>query len=369
MRIPAWLVVAGSMVWLSACGGETPTVETPRPAMVVRPEPAQPALRAFAGDVRARYEPALSFRVGGKIARRLVGTGERVKKGDVLAELDAEDFQLQAGSAKASFAAAQAAFALAQSEFDRASEMLDRKLISQSAFDARANALAAAKAQTDNARAALDVANNQKDYTQLVAPASGAISQHLAEAGQVVAAGQTVFVLAQDGERDVAIGLPEQEIGKFAIGQRVFVELWSRLGQHIPGTIRELAPSADAQARTYAAKVTFQAEGVVDLGQTARVYIGHGDAGELAVPLSCVGGEAGSAFVWVVDAATSQVRRREVRIANWAENRAIVAEGLLPEDWVVLGGVHLLKDGQHVRPIDRDNRVVQLTAASVQATP
>lgn len=348
---------------LSACGGEKATVETLRPAMVTHPQPAQPALRAFAGDVRARYEPALSFRVGGKIARRLVNTGAQVKKGDLLAELDAEDLSLQVGSARAAYAAAQAAQTLAQTEFDRAREMLDRKLISQSAFDARANALAAAKAQADSARAALEVANNQKSYAQLVAPGDGTISQRLAEAGQVVAAGQTVFVLALDGERDVAIGLPEQEISKFSVGQRVYVELWSRLGQYIPGTIRELAPSADPQARTYAARVSFQTEGPVDLGQTARVFVGNDDTHALTVPLSSVGGEEGRPFVWVIDPATSQVQRRDVVVANWAENRAVISEGLSTDDWVVVGGVHLLKPGQRVKPIDRDNRPVALQAA------
>ncbi len=359
VRNTAWGLLAAGM--LAGCGGEQAAQERPRPAMVAHPEPAQPALRVFAGDVRARYEPALSFRVGGKISKRLVNTGERVAKGAVLAELDAADLALQAASARAAHTAAKADLALAQAERDRYAQMLERKLVSQSAFEARTNALAATHAQAERAQAALEVALNQEGYAVLTAPGSGVIAQRLTEAGQVVAAGQTVFVLALDGERDVAIGLPEQEIAHFAVGQPVLVELWSRQGERLPGTIRELAAAADPQARTFAAKVSFTAgDAPVELGQSARVYMGNGGNGELAVPLSAIGGEAGQPFVWVIEAAHSRAARRPVQVQRWGERQAIVEAGLSPTDWIVVGGVHLIREGQALRPIDRDNRPVDL---------
>lgn len=356
-------ILAAAM--LAGCSSEQVAQERPRPAMVAHPEPAQPALRVFAGDVRARYEPELSFRVGGKISKRLVSTGERVPKGHVLAELDASDLALQTASARAAYAAAKADLALAQAELDRHAEMLERRLVSQSAFDARANALAAAKAQAERAQAALDVALNQQGYAVLTAPGDGVIAQRLAEAGQVVAAGQPVFVLALDGERDVAIGLPEQEIARFAVGQPVLVELWSRQGEHLPGTIRELAATADPQARTYAAKITFSAgDGSAELGQSARVYLGSGADGELAVPLSAIGGEAGQPFVWVIDPAKSRAQRVPVQVQHWGERQAVIEAGLSPSDWIVVGGVHLIREGQPLRPVDRDNRPVDLAAGA-----
>ena len=363
LRNVAWALAAA--VALAGCGGESATQERPRPAMVAHPELAQPALRVFAGDVRARYEPALSFRVGGKISKRLVSTGDRVTKGEVLAELDAADLVLQAESARAAHAAAKADLALAQTERDRYAEMLERRLVSQSAFDARTNALAAAHAQAQRAQAALEVALNQKGYAQLTAPGDGVIAQRLAEAGQVVAAGQTVFVLALDGERDVAIGLPEQEIARFSVGQPVLVELWSRQGERLPGTIRELAATADPQARTFAAKITVAAGDVpVELGQTARVFMGSGANGELAVPLSAIGGEAGEAFVWVVEPAHARAVRTPVQVRHWGERDATLESGLAATDWIVVGGVHLIREGQMLRPIDRDNRPVDLAAGN-----
>lgn len=359
VRNTAWGILAATM--LAACGSEQAAQERPRPAMVAHPELAQPALRVFAGDVRARYEPELSFRVGGKISKRLVSIGDRVSKGDVLAELDASDLALQTSSARAAYAAAKADLALAQAELDRHAEMLERRLVSQSAFDARANAVAAAKAQAERAQAALDVALNQQGYAVLTAPGNGVIAQRLAEAGQVVAAGQPVFVLALDGEPDVAIGLPEQDIAQFAVGQPVMVELWSRQGERLPGTIRELSASADPQARTYAAKITFSAGDVsAELGQSARVYMGSGANGELAVPLSAIGGEAGEPFVWVIDPATSRAQRVPVQVQHWGERQAVIEAGLSASDWIVVGGVHLIREGQPLRPVDRDNRPVDL---------
>ena len=350
---------------LSGCGAHDPAEVPPRPAIVVQPQPAAAALQIFSGEVRAREEPALSFRVGGKIAIRRVDAGARVREGEVLAELDPQDLILQADAVRAQLSAAEAELALARAERDRYAEMLERRLVSQSLFDAKQATFAAAQAQAESARAQLAVTQNQRDYAQLHAPAAGMIAARLAEAGQVVAAGQAVFTLAVDGAREVAISVPETQVGRAAVGTPVAVELWSRSGERWPGTVRELSPAADPQARTFAARVAFNAPASVpvDLGQSARVYLVEGDAARLSVPLSAVGGEAGKAFVWVLDPATARAIRRTVSVAAWGEREAVVSDGLFTSDWVVSGGVHLIAEGQRLQPIDRDNRPVKLTAA------
>lgn len=354
-----------AMLALAGCAADDDAGAPPRPAIVVQPQPAAAALQIFSGEVRAREEPALSFRVGGKIARRLVDAGSRVREGEVLAELDPRDLTLQADAVRAQLSAAEAELALARAERDRYAEMLERRLVSQSLFDAKQATFAAAQAQAESARAQLAVTQNQRDYAQLHAPAAGVIAARLAEAGQVVAAGQAVFTLAVDGAREVAISVPETQVGRAAVGTPVAVELWSRSGERWPGTVRELSPAADPQARTFAARVAFNAPASVpvDLGQSARVYLVEGDAARLSVPLSAVGGEAGEAFVWVLDPATARAIRRTVSVAAWGEREAVVSDGLFTSDWVVSGGVHLIAEGQRLQPIDRDNRPVKLTAA------
>lgn len=364
-RVLPGLALALAGLILSGCGDDAAPPAAPRSAIVVHPQVAGAALQIFSGEVRAREEPALSFRVGGKIAQRHVDVGARVEAGQVLAELDPQDLRLQAEAASATLAAAEAELALAQAERDRYAEMLARRLVSQSVFDARQANFAAARAQAESARAQLAVTENQRDYARLLAPADGLIATRLAEAGQVIAAGQAVFTLAVDGAREVAISVPEAQVGRVAVGTSVWVELWSRSGERWPGTVRELSPAADPQARTFAARVTFTAPEAqaVELGQSARVYLVDAGDAQLALPLAAVGGEAGNAFVWVLDPASARAQRRAVEVTAWGETQATISAGLTPDDWVVSGGVHLIGEGEALRPIDRDNRPVDLSVA------
>ena len=180
--------------------------------------------------------------------------------------------------------------------------------------------------------------------------------------GQVVSAGQTVFTLATDGEREVLISLPEQGFGRFKIGQPVSVELWSQPDQRFSGRIRELSPAADPKSRTFAARVAFIGGKVpAELGQSARVFIQADGVVPLSVPLSALSAENGASYVWRVQPDNS-ITRVPVRIGAFGEKSVPVLEGLAPTDWVIAAGVHVLHEGQQVRPVDRSNRVVNLAA-------
>ena len=354
------------LVGLAACSAEPPA-ESPRPALVVQPGGgAEAALSAYAGEVRAREESPLSFRVGGNLIRRNVDAGARVQKGEVLALLDPGDFALQAQAAQAQLAAAEADLVRTRGDRDRYATLVGDKLISQSAYDAQVAAYKAAEGQARAARAQMDVMRNQEGYSQLRAPRDGVIASRQAEAGQVVAAGQTVFTLAADGGREVAIGLPENRIRDFSIGQPVAIELWNAPGQRLPGAIREIAPAADAQTRTYAARVTLVGDAAeqVELGQSARVYVQeNGTKAALKLPLSAIQrGEGGKTTVWVVDPATGKVRSQPVQLGAYGEVSVPVLGGVKASDWVVGAGGHLLREGQVVTPVDRNNRPLKPAA-------
>ncbi len=361
----AWTALFALLVQLTGCGGTGDAEPPTRPAMVVQPRPTAADFVVFPGEVRAQYEPALGFRIAGKITRRLVDVGDQVKKGDLLAELDPEDVRLQVQSVQAQLTAAQADLDLARNELDRHRALLQRKLISTSLFETRETQFRAAQARASQIKAQLDVAQNQAGYAQLRASDSGVVAQRLAETGQVVAAGQTVFVLAADGDREVAINLPEQTISRFKVGQQVAVGLWSKPDQQLAGSIRELAPAADPLARTYAARIalTGSAQGV-DLGQSARVFFASASAAALSLPLPAVSADGGRSFVWVVDPRKLTVTRREVTIGAFGDNSVPVLTGLQADEWVVAAGSHLLSEGQSVRPVDRENRVVNLSPDS-----
>jgi multidrug efflux system membrane fusion protein len=367
MRHMRWNGVFGVvLLGFAACSAEQP-VESARPALVVHPGGgAEAALSAYAGEVRAREESPLSFRVGGNLVRRNVDAGARVQKGEVLALLDPGDFALQAQAAQAQLAAADADLVRARGDRDRYAKLVGDKLISQSAYDAQVAAYKAAEGQARAARAQMDVMRNQEGYSQLRAPRDGVIASRQAEAGQVVAAGQTVFILAADGGREVAIGLPENRIRDFSVGQPVMVELWNAPGQRLPGTIREIAPAADAQTRTYAARVSLvgDAQQQVELGQSARVYVQeNGSKAALKLPLSAIQrGDEGRTTVWIVDPATGKVQAQVVQLGRYGEASVPVLGGVKASDWVVAAGGHLLREGQTVVPVDRNNRPLRVAA-------
>lgn len=347
---------------LAACSAEEP-VEAPRPVLVTRPgNGGQGAETAYAGDVRAREESPLGFRVGGKLVRREVDVGDHVREGQVLAVLDPGDLATQAAAAQAQLAAAEAELARARGDQQRYAALAEDQLVSRSALDAQVAAAKAAQGQVNAARAQLRFARNQSGYTELRAPTDGVVASRAAEAGQVVAAGQTVFTLAADGAREVAIALPESRIRDFRVGQPVRVALWSLPGEMLEGRIREIAPAADPQARTYAARIALAPEdaGRVVLGQSARVHVREdGNGVALSVPLSAVQrGANGASSVWVVDPSTLTLRAAPVRLGAFGETRVPVLSGLKPDAWVVAAGGHLLREGQRVTPVDRQNRPV-----------
>lgn len=369
--------------WLSlvllaaACGKQEEPPVTGVPVLVVRPDDGATAgWSAFAGEIRAREESPLAFRVGGKITRRQVDVGARVNRGDVLAEIDPGDLSLQAQAAQAQLAAAEADLVRARGDQARYATLAEQQLVSRSALDAQTAAYKAAEGQARAARAQWDVARNQAAYAQLRAPADGAIASRQAEAGQVVAAGQTIFTLAGDGGREVAIALPENRIRDFHVGQAVLVSLWNDPDQRLSGTIREISPAADAQTRSYATRVALKDTDAqrVELGQSARVYVlgdGAANAAQTAqfdLPLAAVQrGPDGQPAVWVVDPNTHQVHSRPVRLGTYGSDRVPVLGGITAQDWVVAGGGHLLREGQKVNPVDRDNRPVPASSIPVPA--
>jgi len=354
-------LLAPTLLLLVVACSKDAVVVAPRPALVTQASSGDLGYEAFAGEVRAREEPQLAFRVGGRIARRLVTAGTRVKAGQALAEIDPSDLQLQSEASRAQLAAAQADLTLARSEVQRYKNLADQQLVSKSLYDSKVAAFQAAQARARQAQAQSSSSGNQASYAVLRAPADGVISQHLAEAGQVVAAGQAIFVLAVDGEREVLMSVPEQSAARFQVGRDLAVELWAEPGKRFPGKVRELSPSADPLTRTYAARVSFNSGGAaVDLGQSARVYAQTAAASGMSLPLSALTQSQGRSAVWVVDPQSAKVHLVPVTIGPYREDGVPVLSGITPGDWVVAAGAHLLLEGEQIAPIDRNNRPVTL---------
>ena len=327
---------------LTACSKEVaPTAKAERPALTqVVGAPAGEGGNWYSGEIRARHEVTLGFRIGGKIVERQVEAGTPVKAGQVLARLDPTDAGLQSS-------AAQAQYQLAESEAVRYRELRSKGFVSQSVLDVKEAALQATAAQAGLAR-------NQSAYTTLRAGHAGVVAATLAEAGQIVSAGQPVLRLAQDGEREVAIAIPEAQFIGRRVGEAAEVVLLSGDGVPRTGRLRELSAVADPASRTYAARVSFSvAPGQVALGMTARVRFTRSQrqTGELLIPHSAIYQQGNQTAVWVVGKDRS-VSLRQVKIAAYRDEGAVIVGGLVAGERIVSAGVHRLTAGEKIRLID-----------------
>jgi membrane fusion protein, multidrug efflux system len=349
---PHALLLATIAVAVAACGG-TKTQEDPiRPVLTQRVAPGAVASRdLYSGEVRARYETDVGFRVAGKITSRPVDAGARVSKGQVLARLDPEDAKLAATGAAAQLASAESDYALAKAEVERYKDLLARKFISESAYDVKQNAYNAAKARVEQTRSQSAITTNQANYTTLVADADGVVVSVSAEPGQVVSAGQPVLKLAHAGEKEVVLNAPESQLARFSVGQDVAISLWAEPANLFRGRVREIAGGADPVTRTYTVRVSaIDPPAKAQIGMTANVLFNSSvDQKLVLLPLSALAGDRDKPAVWIVEPATGKVALRPVAVGQFREDGVTVTSGLNAGDVVVTAGVHKLRDGQAVR--------------------
>ncbi|MGL6070931.1 efflux RND transporter periplasmic adaptor subunit [Craterilacuibacter sp.] len=345
-----WLLAGALIGIVSACGKKaepTPDIRPVRTLLAGGSSAQQGG--SYAGEVRARHESRLAFRVPGKVVERYVSAGEQVKKGQPLARLDASDYTLDLAAKQAALSAARAELIQQEADLARSRELLKQSFISQAQFDRQQSALEAARARMKQAGAQAGVSGNQAGYAVLNADADGVISEISAEPGLVVTAGQPVAKLAADGEREVAIQVPENALDKMRSSKALTITLWHNQQQY-PGELRELAGDADPATRTYAARVrVLAADAKLQLGQTARVALPASASQGLRLPLSAILDTGGKHYVWVVNGKTLSVKQRAVTIAKLDGEGATLSGGLQPGERVVTAGVHLLRDGQSIK--------------------
>ena len=359
MRIRTLLTAIAGACLLVSCSAPAPESPPPRAVLVRTLDAlaAAPAMQLYAGEVKARIEADVGFRVGGKLVERKADVGAEVVAGTLLALLDPADARLAASAAQAALAAAEADLALARTEYGRAQELAARKFVSSSVLDTRRTALQAAEARLRQARAQAETASNQAGYTRLEAPAAGVVTAVLAEPGQVVGVGQPVFRIARPDEREVLIHVPEGRAGQLQPGMAARVRTWAAPEREYAASVREVAPAADAATRTYALRVAVaQADAGLPLGATASVLFAAPEAAAQGVllPLAAVTrtpGKPDGGTVWVVGE-DGRVRPVGVGILAWREDGALLRADLPAGARLVVAGVHTLVEGETVRAVE-----------------
>lgn len=368
-RFPGLSLTIAFSVLLVACS--KPAVpEEPVRAVKVMTVGTQPLVAGleYAAEVRARVESRLGFRVGGKLISRTVEPGQRVKAGQVLAQLDPQDLKLAADAARSQVAAARTNRDLAAADFKRYQSLKEQNFISAAELERRDTTLKAAQAQLDAAQSQFSAQANQAAYATLVADVSGVVTAVLAEVGQVVAAGTPVVQLAQDGARDVVFAVPEDKLGSMQLGASVLVRGWvATISQN--AKVREVAASADPVTRTFTVKAALPATSDLALGSTVSVLpAGLQRSGQqvIKLPTTALRQEGPTTVVWVLETNTMTVKLQPIQVVTADGNDVVVGTGLTPGMQVVTAGVHVLTPGQKVT-IYKPNAPAALTSQAQTA--
>lgn len=305
----------------------------------------------YAGEVKARYEMALGFRIKGKIIERFVEVGDVVEPGALLARLDPQDYQLQLMEVEGGLAAAMAEKKKAASDLKRYKQLYRNKVISATEWQNYSNIHAVANARLKQAEAQVDVARHQTEYTSLHSDKGGVITSLDMEVGQVIVAGQTVVSLALPQEKEVVIAVAENRLNELRLADDIKISLWVNPDKFYQGKVRELSPGADPITRTYSVKITLlNADKAVKLGMTTSVLVLQQKQGEVArLPLSAIYQKNAQPAVWIYSEETSLVNLQPVKIAEYQYNMALISDGLKQGERVVIAGVHKLVPDQKVR--------------------
>jgi len=302
----------------------------------------------YPGEVRGRYESNLAFQVAGKIVSRSVNLGDRVTAGQVLMQIDPKDITQTVNASNAALNAAQSQYELAAKNADRYRELYNSGAVSKITVEQYENTANAALASVQQAQAQLTGNNHQLEYTQLIADHDGVIAAINGEIGMVVAAGTSMITLVQDGQREIQIFIPENQLGNIYPGQPVQVDFWALNNVKVNGTISEIAPMADSTTRTYKVRVALSTmPEQVKLGMTAKVILNAGNSTDVVIPSSAIYQTGDKPNVWVV--VDKHVQLVPIEISKYRDNDVVVKSGLKKGDIVVSGGITRLTANDEVR--------------------
>ena len=323
-----------------------------QPVAVAVVQPARAAARGFTGVVSARIQSNPGFRVSGKVTERLVDTGQTVKAGQPLMRIDRTEYAHAITAQIGNVAAARARLIQTAADEARYRGLVATGAVSKAAYDQAKAAADGARALLSAAEAQLKVAQDEGDYSTLLADADGTVVETLAEPGQVVTAGQSVVKLAHAGPREASIDLPETL--RPAIGSGAEANLYGA-DKSWPARLRQLSDAADPVTRTYEARYVLEGDAArAPLGATVTVYLtGDAPAAASMVPIGAITDTGKGPGVWVLDDGTSSVSFRPVQVAAFGTESVVLGGGVQVGETVVALGGRFLHEGQSVRAIGR----------------
>ena len=321
---------------------------------------AMPELLEVVGSVRARTSAIVSTRIPGRISMLCVREGDRVKKGQLLVQLDAEENQATAAVATAGIDEARQGLdealsrkKLADSTFDRYRNLFNEQAISRQEFDVKQSekevalqGVARAEARLSQAQQGARATTTMSDYTRIIAPISGVIASKQTDLGTSVFPGQPLMTIEDDGSYQLELAVPENMTTTVKPGTPVQVTL-DAIGTTFTAKIAEIVPTTDPASRTFIAKISVNKKGLKS-GMFGRGALALGTTvTAITVPKKAVVERGALTIVWAVDK-ESIARMRIVKAGRVTAERVEILSGLSDGDRVVVTGVEKISEGARV---------------------
>lgn len=363
MQLPRMLLVVrnGLMLWvlvsvIAACGEEAPPLPPSIRAIKTHivTEIASGQVRKFTATIRATDQSVISFQVGGNVKEVRVNRGDRVKKGQILAVLDKQVYELDVKAAEAALRKARANLEQKQLEYARQKTLFDKGWIAKSRLDRVKNRSDAALSDVDYAASKLNLAKRNLRLTTLIAPFDGNISGKFIDPFVEVRAGQKIFLIEAKGSLEARFDIPESTISRVTVGMPVTIRFTTGDDCVCKGRITEIG-SAAGQANAFPVKaVLSEPPATVRSGMTAEVSVllkQDTPTSAYLVPLAAIAPSKtpNEGFVFVFDSKTKTVRRSAIKIRGTTDNLAHVYDGVKAGDVLAAAGVVFLSDGQKVK--------------------
>ena len=347
-RIPIAVLIAAAA---TACDNPAPPAAQPRPVRTVTvQQSAGGEIVSLTGQVSAKDQANLGFRLDGRMTERLVNVGDVVTAGQLVARLDPRIQQSALRAAEANLASVEAQSADARITLWRQQQLLKDGWTSRAKFDQAQHNLETLQGQVDAARAQQHIAQEQLSYTALAADAPGAVTAIGAEPGEVVHAGQMIAQVARKGARDAVFDVPEQLMRTGPRDPRVDILLVNDPQVAATGRIREVSPEADPATRTFRVKVAVtDPPEAMRLGATVTGRIRLAARAGVDVPASALTETDQRPAVWLVDPKSMTVSLRNVGVLRYDADGVVISQGLQSGDVVVTAGVQTLHPGQKIR--------------------
>lgn len=349
---------------LSACGNDTSVVieERIRPVRTAKAIVAPQAIkRRFAASSQAASTSNISFRVSGIIAEFPAQVGISLKKGDLIASLDSNDYQIKLAQERAALERVMANAANTKSRFRRVEKLFAEHTVSEMDYETAKAEYQAGVADVRQARRSVELSSDQLAYTRLLAPADGcSVTEASAAENENITAGQTVAIVSCGAIMEVLASVPESVVGRVTIGQEVEAVFNAIKNQYFKAEVTEIGISSSANGVYTITARLLGNHSELRPGMAAELMLARRfdvSANHVWVPMAAVGEEDQKRFVMVyqpVDEKIGKVQRVEVDVGRYAVGLMEITRGLRKDQKVITAGLSQIQDGLTVKLLQQD---------------